>query len=147
MAGELLLYRYTDALNEILVNVLPLQLFLKLRRKHRQKFGIAGDERAFGVRDAKHDRVTSNAPDDRATKVALNGFYVLPGLYKLHAKRRQARTCSVASDREYPSEGTFDQYRRRDLICQKPAELDSPLFAMLCLQDLFPLWSTTMLSE
>ena len=46
-AGQFLLYRCADTLDEILVAVLLLQLFVELRRKHRQKFGIARDERAL----------------------------------------------------------------------------------------------------
>ena len=49
LARELLLYGYADAFEEILVTILLLQFFFELWRKHSQKFGIAGNERALGV--------------------------------------------------------------------------------------------------
>ena len=136
-AGEFLLYGHADALDKILVAVLLLQLFLKLRRKHRQKFGIAGNERALGVGGAKYDGVARGSANDGTTKMTLNGLDVRARLHELHAQRRQARTRAEASDREHPGEAAIDQHRRLDLLRQKPAELDAPLFVVLFLQDLF----------
>ena len=56
LARELLLYRNSDSFEEILIMVLLLQLFLKLRRKHFQEFGIAGDERNSTRRQRRERR-------------------------------------------------------------------------------------------
>src|SRR5260370_11066608 len=102
-AGEFLLYRYADTLDEVLVALLLFQLFLKLWRKHSQELGIAGDERPLGVGCTKHDGVAMCSRDHSAAEVALNGLYVRPGLRELHAKRREAGAGAVAGERERPS--------------------------------------------
>ena len=136
-ASELLLYRYAHTLDKVLVAVLLLQFLLKLRRKHSQKLGIAGDERALSVSGEKHDRVARGSADHGAAEVTLNGLHVRARLHELNAERRETRARAVASDREHPGEAAFDQHRRLDFVSQKPAELDAPLFVVLFLQDLF----------
>ena len=135
--SELLLYRNPDAFEEVLVSVLLLQFFLKLRRKHSQKLSIAGNERPLRVGGAKHDRVSGSSTDHATSQVPLNGFQVRPGLHELHAQRRKSGACPVAGDREHPCERTLDQHGWLDLIRQKPAELDAPFLVVLFLQDFF----------
>jgi hypothetical protein len=106
-AGEFLLYRYADPLDEVLVAGLLLQLFLKLWCKHSKKLGIARDERALSVGWTKHHGVASASADYGTAKVTLNGFHVRARLHELHAERRKARTRTVASDGEYPSKAAF----------------------------------------
>jgi hypothetical protein len=76
-------------------------------------------DRATTVRESFREQVWSyrgaEAPDDRATEVALNRFHVRSWLYELHAERRKTRTRTVASRREHPSEAAFDKDWRIDL--------------------------------
>jgi hypothetical protein len=74
-------------------------------------------DRATTVRESFREQVWTyrgaEAPDDRATE--LNRFHVRSGLYELHAERRKARTRTVASRREHPSEAAFDKDLTIDL--------------------------------
>src|ERR1039458_3210780 len=136
-ASESLLYRYTDAFDKVLVPVFLLQLFIKLRCKYSQKLGVTRDERAIGVGSTKNDSVARSSADDRAAEVTLDSPHVGTRLYELHANRRNTRPCADASGREHPGKAAFDKNRRLDLVSEKPAELNAPLFVVLFLEDLF----------
>lgn len=133
----MLLYRSPDTLGEVFLGAFLLQFLFELRRKERQKLGIAGNERSRGVGRAKYDRILWRSADHRTAEVALDGLHVRARLNELDAPRRNARAGAMASYREHPGEAAFDQHWRLDLVSEEPAELDAPLVAIRVLQDLF----------
>src|SRR5581483_124464 len=135
-SGEFLLDRTADALDKIFVLVRRPEFFFKLRGEHRQQFGVAGDKWTAGVGGAKDDRIVRSSADHGAAEVPRNRPGVPPLLDKLHALRRETCPRAMASDREYPGEGTFDQDRRLLLVRQQPVKLDAPLLPFPLLQDL-----------
>ena len=73
-ASEFLLYLFAHRFGEIFFPVLLLQLFVELRRKHGQKFGVAGNELALCISGTKHDGVASGSAHHRTAEVTLNGL-------------------------------------------------------------------------
>src|SRR5271165_384292 len=106
LPGEFLLYRQANALDEVPVRALLLQLLLKLRRKHPQKFGVAGDKGAMGVGCSEYDGIARGPAIHGTAKVTLKGFQVSAGLHELDTKRLQSCSGTQSANREYPGKAT-----------------------------------------
>src|SRR5277367_6264670 len=136
-AGELLLNRQADPLNEVLVGVLLLHFFLKLRRQHPQQLGIARDEWARSVGGPKDNSVTRGPANHRTAKMTFQGLQVRAGLDELQPERHQSPSSTQTANGKHPGKATFHENGWLVLVGEKPAKLDAPFVVVYLLDDLF----------
>ena len=86
MPREAFLYCSTNELGKTILFVALLQFFIELRRKHGQKFGIAGDKRALSVSGAEDHGVAGSSANHGTAKMLLKGFHVRTRLYEFDSQ-------------------------------------------------------------
>jgi len=134
---QLPLNRRPHSLRKRLFPPASLQLFIELRRQHRQQLRILRNKRDRRIGRPKHNRIPRSTKLNRTSEVPFKRSSMYSGTHQFQPNRRDPCSRPMTCNAKHPRKAKVRKQRRLFTVRKQPPKLNAPLHIIHLMRDLF----------